>query len=206
MARPVSIKDETIIEAARQVFLERGILATTADVAERAGVSEGSIFKRYKSKLDLFRAAMRFHLGEPAWAKNLAGRAGKGEIEEQLFEIGIEVVTFFRQLMPLIMMSWSNPGPDGMPIMVERGPNAPPIRALRQMQAYFEAEMKLGRIRHHAADVTARTFLGALMNYVFFEVIHRDPGAPEAGLEAYVRGLVGLLWTGLSPTPPSAGR
>ena len=38
MARPVSIKDETIIAAARQVFLERGIQATTAEVAQRAGV------------------------------------------------------------------------------------------------------------------------------------------------------------------------
>ena len=58
MARPTSIKDETIVAAAREVFLERGIQATTAEVAERAGVSEGSVFKRFKTKSELFRAAM----------------------------------------------------------------------------------------------------------------------------------------------------
>jgi len=54
MARPTVIRDETIIDAAREVFLERGFGATTAEVAVRAGVSEGSIFKRFNSKVDLF--------------------------------------------------------------------------------------------------------------------------------------------------------
>ena len=58
MARPTVIRNEAILQAARDVFLERGILATSAEVAQRAGVSEGSLFKRFKTKADLFRAAM----------------------------------------------------------------------------------------------------------------------------------------------------
>lgn len=50
MARPVAIHDPTILDAAREVFLLRGAAATTAEVARRAGVSEGSIFKRYRTK------------------------------------------------------------------------------------------------------------------------------------------------------------
>src|SRR4029079_11007196 len=106
MARPVSIKDETIIEAAKQVFLERGIQATTAEVAERAGVSEGTVFKRFRSKLDLFRAAMEDQLAVPDWTKQLHTRVGKGDPKENLFEMGMRIIAFFRELMPLMMMSW----------------------------------------------------------------------------------------------------
>jgi hypothetical protein len=41
MARPVTISDEQILDAARAVFTEKGPRATTAEIAERAGVSEG---------------------------------------------------------------------------------------------------------------------------------------------------------------------
>ena len=47
-----------ILSAARAVFLERGAMGTTSEVAARAGVSEGTIFNRFKSKEMLFRAAM----------------------------------------------------------------------------------------------------------------------------------------------------
>src|SRR3954463_6836410 len=100
MARPVSIKDETIIAAAREVFLERGIQATTAEVAERAGVSEGSVFKRFKSKVDLFRAAMGDQIHDPEWIREIAGRVGKGDVRDHLIAIGTEVIAFFRRLMP----------------------------------------------------------------------------------------------------------
>src|ERR1700730_15422515 len=98
MARPVSIKTETIIEAARQVFLERGIQATTAEVGERAGISEGTIFKRYKSKIDLFHAAMGDNLVVPDWTQRLAARVGQGSVEENLFDIGMGIIAFFREM------------------------------------------------------------------------------------------------------------
>lgn len=198
MARPVSIKDETIIEAAKQVFLERGIQATTAEVAQRAGVSEGSVFKRFRSKLDLFRAAMGDQLVVPEWTKRLASRVGQGDVRENLFEIGMSVIAFFRELMPLMMMSWSNPGPNGLPVLVS-GPNPPPVRALKQMTAFFEAEMRAGRIEQHDPEIVARSFVGGLQNFVFFEVVHRASGELPLAPESYVRGLVNLLWVGLGP-------
>ena len=55
MARPATIKDEEILRAAARCFSARGISATTAEVAERARISEGTIFHRFKSKAELFR-------------------------------------------------------------------------------------------------------------------------------------------------------
>jgi AcrR family transcriptional regulator len=206
MSRPVSIKDETIIEAARQVFLERGIQATTAEVAERAGVSEGSIFKRFKSKGELFRAAMAHLHDELAFARDLAGRVGKADVREVLFETGMEIVVFFRQLMPLHMMAWSNPGSEGLPKAL-RGPNPPPVRALKNITGYFEAEMRGGRMRRQDPEIVARAFLGSVHTFVFFELLYQMNGELPLAAETYVRGLVSLLWTGIDPAheggPPS---
>jgi AcrR family transcriptional regulator len=198
MARPVSIKDETIIAAAREVFLERGIQATTAEVAERAGVSEGSVFKRFKSKFELFKAAMEDHLHEPTWVRGLASRVGKGDVRENMFSIGIDMIGFFRDLMPLMMMSWSNPSPNGLPHTMA-GPNPPPVRALKQLIGFFEAEMRAGRLRRQDPEIVARAFAGSINNFVFFELVTRENGQLPLGAETFVRGLVGLLWAGLDP-------
>jgi AcrR family transcriptional regulator len=205
MARPVSIKDETIVEAARQVFLERGIQATTAEVAERAGVSEGSVFKRFKSKEELFRAAMGENLMDPPFARDLGARVGKGEVGEVLFEIGMEIVAFFRRLMPLHMMLWSNPGPNGLPSVL-CGPNPPPVRMLKNLTGFFEAEMRSRRLRRHDAEIVARAFLGSINNFVFFEVLYQANGELPLAAETYVRGLVSLLWAGIEPVAETPSR
>jgi AcrR family transcriptional regulator len=204
MARPVSIKDETIIDAARAVFLERGIQATTAEVAERAGVSEGSVFKRFKSKVDLFRAAMEDQLNEPIFLRELPGRVGKGEVRDNLVAIGTQIIAFFREAMPLMMMAWSNPAPNGLPCLIA-GPNPPPVRAIRQLTGYFEAEMRAGRLRRHDPEIVARAFVGSLNNFVFFELLHRETGELPLAQETYVRGLVNLLWAGVEPSVHDGG-
>ena len=61
MPRPVSIQDEVILSAARELFLERGIDVATSEIAARAGVSQGTIFKRFRTKQALFNAAMNWN-------------------------------------------------------------------------------------------------------------------------------------------------
>src|SRR5215470_8271638 len=104
MVRPARITDSQILVAARDVFLERGISATTAEVARRAGIAEGSIFKRFKTKLDLFRAAMQPTIDDPEWLKTLAGHAGT-DLRQALVSVGLQAIAFYRQLLPLKMMS-----------------------------------------------------------------------------------------------------
>jgi AcrR family transcriptional regulator len=199
MARPVNIRDEVIVEAARKVFLERGFRATTTEVAERAGVSEGSIFKRYKSKFELFRAAMEQHLAQPDWARSLGDRVGKGDMRENLIALGLEFIAFFREIMPLIMMAHANPGPDGLPLAFDQ-PVPPPVRALQHLIAYLKAEICAGRMRQHDPEIAARALAGGLINFVFFETIQRArPEIPMMPAEPYVEGLVNLLWVGLEP-------
>jgi len=203
MARPISIKDQTIIDAARAVFLERGFGATTAEVAERAGVSEGTLFNRFHSKTGLFQAAMEPTFESPDFVEGLEARVGTGDLREHLTQIAEAGVNFFRQIMPLTMMSWSNPGPTGLPDILTQ-PNPPPLRALRKLGSYFEAEIRLGRLRPFDPEILARIFLGGVQQYVFFELVTRAQHALPMPLPTFLRGLVAVLWDGASPQPADA--
>jgi AcrR family transcriptional regulator len=66
MPRRSTISDALILDSARAVFLEKGIRATTAEVARHAGIAEGSIFNRFHTKEELFRASMRLSIEAPA--------------------------------------------------------------------------------------------------------------------------------------------
>lgn len=53
-----------ILEAAREVFAERGADASIAEVAARAGVGTATIFRRFPTKDDLLVAVVERRLGE----------------------------------------------------------------------------------------------------------------------------------------------
>ena len=58
---------QQILDAAREVFTERGFArATTAEIARTAGIAEGTIYNYFGSKRDLFTELVKSHiLAEP---------------------------------------------------------------------------------------------------------------------------------------------
>src|SRR5688572_10612552 len=108
--RPPVISNARLLEVARQVFLELGIRATTLEVATRAGIAEGTIFHRFKSKEELFRAAMQFDPEEAlAFVERLPGLAGTGELRAVLVRFAEQFLERGRVAVPVMMLSWSNP-------------------------------------------------------------------------------------------------
>jgi AcrR family transcriptional regulator len=202
MPRPTVITDERILAAAREVFLEKGFKASTGEVARRAGVAEGSIFNRFKTKLELFQAAMQHEIDEPPFVKTIDARAGKGDLRQNLVEIGVEAVTFLRGIVPLAMMLWSNPGPTGLPALLA-SPDSPPLRIMRKLVAFFAAEVKAGRAAG-SPELMARVYFGSMQNYVFLEIVRGAPPG-ESAAEPYVKGLVEILWRGIAPAERKKG-
>lgn len=198
MSRPTVIQNDTIIAAAREVFLERGLLGTTADVAARAGVSEETIFKRFKSKDDLFRAAMQPPM-DPALFAGLAQRVGKGDVREQLEDVGMLALEQFTRLVPFIMTMVSSPGFPGL--ATAREGSHPATRGVRAVMGYLEAEMRLGRLRRSDPEILARTFMGALFNYAFLDTTTTANLELPLPAPTFVRGLVAVLWAGIEPQP-----
>ncbi len=204
MARPVTIADDVILAAAREVFLAKGIRGTTAEVARKASVAEGSIFNRFPSKVALFQAAMQPALEDPPWLADLERQASMGDLVEHLRTIGNHAIDFFGKLMPLLLMAWSS-NPAGLagrhPL---GGADPPPLRILARLTAFFAAEMRAGRLRTQSPEVLARAFIGGLQNYVLFELLLKPPRAPRLDRERYVADLVSALWHGARPSAPKA--
>jgi AcrR family transcriptional regulator len=57
---------ERIVAAAMEVFAERGLEASTADIAARAGVGEATLFRRFPTKDDLITAIIGVQFEESA--------------------------------------------------------------------------------------------------------------------------------------------
>ncbi len=52
-------REEALIDAARAVFIEKGLGRTTIDtIAQRAGINKVTIYRRYKDKYDLFETVI----------------------------------------------------------------------------------------------------------------------------------------------------
>lgn len=203
MARPVQISDDSIIAAARELFLEKGVNATTAEVAARAGVSEGSIFKRFPTKADLFRASVAPEVEEDVpWLSALPASAGTRTVQDNLVQYGSLMMEYARGFVPLAMMSWSNPGVRGLPDLLA-GENTPPLRMLRAFEEYFRLELSLGRIRQVSPEIAARSFIGGCFHYVFTEVLLRAQGWSQLPLEQFIRAHAEVVWKGLDPVAGS---
>jgi AcrR family transcriptional regulator len=204
MARPVTIQDDAILEAARALFLDRGMRATTAEIAERARVSPGIIFKRFKTKEALFRAAMEPRTSrDPALPIDLDARLGTGSVEDTLVDLGMGLVEKFFDFIPTMMMAWSHRPEDASGQPVQRPPEAAGERASKRMQrvaAYLAAEAKLGRIREHDFETVAQTFIGALWHHAFLQVMRGGARKAPTAHRAYIRGVgprVDLLAAGI---------
>ena len=197
--RPPSIDWEKLLEVAREVFLERGIRATTLEVAERAGVSEGAIFHRFKSKDVLFREAMHFN------AESVPERLGAAlegiddlPIKEALHRIASTIMDIGREAMPLLMMTWSNP--DNAGCMPTDGLRQGFRALLMRFAAYFEKRMDAGDLRRMDGEVMARVLVGALHHYRITQlaVSAGESTMPEG---TFIRGLVDLLLSGAAAEP-----
>ena len=196
--RPPVISDERLLDTARNVFLEHGIRATTAEVALRARISEGTIFHRFKSKDALFRAAMRVQPETmAALAESFMPRVGEPDLRAAIVELANRVIELVRLVLPLAMMSWSNPSSDySIEKMVNRQAALDGPR--RALVAFLQGEMDAGRLLPSNVQVMSRLFVGGLKDYCMTELLQPDdPLRPPAA--AFVDGLVDLLF----PPPPA---
>lgn len=188
MARPTSIHPDVILDAARRIFMTHGYKAGTALIAKEAGVSEGSLFKHYKSKCNLFLAAMTIEVGKQSWEETLTAAAGRGDIRAALETAGAQLLHHLRLVLPRIMMVTSS----GVTIPKHDSPGEipPPIHNMEVIRAYFKREIKAGRMCMASPEIQAQAFLGALSHYAWCETLFNYKPAPP---DEYVRNVVDTI-------------
>ena len=75
---------EALLEAAAQVFVERGVQAPIRDIAGRAGVGVGTVYRHFPDRAELVVAVYRHQIDEcVALAESLADSSEAGRALEQ---------------------------------------------------------------------------------------------------------------------------
>lgn len=209
MARIPKITNQQILEAARQVFLQHGFGASTLEIAQQAGISEASIFKRFSTKEELFFAAMGIP-EKPLWVNELESLCGKGNLKENLINICFKIMEFYSEMLPQIMMLRSRG--NALPEPGDKEPR--PIRDIKALTAFLEHEINQNRLRPCDPQTVAHILLGSLMNYVLLEQISSQAIIERVNLpigtylnsevraievSAFIQSFVDIVWQGIAP-------
>ncbi|MEO1273261.1 MAG: helix-turn-helix domain-containing protein [Myxococcota bacterium] len=202
MARTPSISDEQILTAARETFYAVGYQATTAEIARRAGISEGTIFRRFGTKEQLFYACMKGDA--PMWfetldqlAAQLADRESAltpDAFEAHLTELANQILIFFEDMVPRIN-TMLHAGVD-VKQLFKGMRNAPPIEGIKKMALFLEHAQRRGLVRPGDTEVMARMFMGSLFHQAWYETSGFNAWLPMPR-STYTRGVVHFLLHGL---------
>lgn len=190
MARPQSIPDERILNAAREVFLRDGPGATTAEIARTAGCSEGTLFKRYGSKHELFLAAMGIEPPDDAFDR-LIDSIGTEPAQEALEALAHRMIAFFTVLLPRVHAVLSRG--ETLAVFAE-GDVPPPVKHMRTIARFVAAQQERGAIAPMPPNVFARMFVGSVHFYAFScmtDVNTYEPIDQGEYVSAFVARLVG---------------
>ncbi|MBW4330303.1 TetR/AcrR family transcriptional regulator [Stakelama sp. CBK3Z-3] len=91
---PDPAKDQAIMKAARDLFLERGFSGTTIEeIAANASVSKVTVYKRFCDKETLFEKCVRKEIGRMAEAFDVGDGSSEG-LEQRLNAFGLKLTKF----------------------------------------------------------------------------------------------------------------
>ena len=194
MPRRTTISTEELLSTARQMFLDHGFSVPTSSIARAAGISEGSIFKRFPTKAALFEACMGTCNINFSW-----DREAMSQIEHpraRIEAMGLLLVQFFRQVLPASLMLMANSKLNPIEMMQD-SPDPLPLRLLNEVATFLEEEQEADTIRCSDCTMTATILVGSFRALVFLEILQKTKHSPEA-TEQFVRGVVETVWVGIS--------
>jgi AcrR family transcriptional regulator len=192
MGRPKLVEDDQLLAVAREVFVEQGITASTREIARRAGISEAVIYQRHPTKAHLFFAAMV----PPAVnveALLAAPRSGL-TVVEQLEEIALGMMEYFREVTPILLRLMTHPEFD-LKAFARRHPQSPFSHMHHGLIQYLVSQGDRKKIVAEHAGPAAFTLLAALHSLAFFERLGVHGGKFDDGM---IRHMVRALWNGLA--------
>lgn len=184
MPRPVTIDDKVILKAAREMFLLHGFKAQSALIAKEAGVSEGTIFKRFKTKAQLFLLSMRDHEEEQKWLDELANAPGTNTVRENLIAAARHIMEQLDVAIPRMLSLRASGVP--MPHPGEMAQRPPPMIQAEALGNYFMEEINLGRLTLPEPMIHAHMFIGAMIHYVMGSQMGSTPCHRMDYIEALV--------------------
>lgn len=192
MPRNKTITNEEILAAARSLFLKEGAKASTRTLAKTVGISEAVIFQRFGTKEDLFFTAMV--PPEAQLEAIFSVQLGENQVTTNLELISLQIVAYFRKVMPIFLSLISHPSFD-MQSFLKRH-TMPAMQLSNKLQEYLSAEAMLERICKDNAAAAATVLLSHLHNLALSETIGLQQPVDTEGA---ISDAIAALWEGLAP-------
>jgi AcrR family transcriptional regulator len=193
MGRPKRIEDDELLKIARAVFVLDGAHGSTREIAQRAGISEAALFKRYPTKVALFLAAMMPpNVDVDAL---IAVAEATSDPRQSLIVLCERMLDYFREAIPIILQLTQNPLID-LEAVRRRFGVSPEQRLASAVPAYLARQAERGRIVCPDPGGAALLLISAVHSLVLFEIMALH--APRDG-QASVAAIVNALWEGLKP-------
>ncbi|MGC1304989.1 MAG: TetR/AcrR family transcriptional regulator [Caulobacteraceae bacterium] len=176
------VRRQTILEMAREIFLEDGYAAASMSaIAARLGGSKGTLYNYFASKEELFKAVIQDQCDRKMTLMFEGMTAGDGDVAKGLHTLGTryativlgeDVINLSRILVAEVLRF-----PELGKTMYEAGP----LQGAQRLGAYMEKQMQAGRLRkadpRRAAEQFCELCLAGLYRQRLWNVI---PARPEA--------------------------
>jgi AcrR family transcriptional regulator len=193
MGRPKRIEDDELLKIARAVFVLDGAHGSTREIAQRAGISEAALFKRYPTKVALFLAAMMPpNIDVDAL---IAVAETVSDPRQSLIVLCERMLDYFREAIPIILQLTQNPLID-LEAVRRRFGVSPEQRLAAAVPAFLARQAERGRIACPNPGGAALLLISSVHSLVLFEIMALH--APRDA-QASVRAIVNALWEGLRP-------
>ena len=202
-------RPQELLDAALALFVEKGFAATRSEqVAQRAGVSKGTLYLYYPSKEELLKAVIRHNLSA-------------------LIAEGIEMVDNFAgstaELLSMLIMVWwqrfgNTPASGIHKIMIAEAQNFPDIAAFYTAEVIVPADALLARTVQRGIDsgefrpAPLKEMTIVLFAPLIFLCLHKHSlgACPVAGTEVdaecVIRTHIDIVLRGLLVRPAEKGR
>ena len=188
-----------ILEAAERMLQTKGLARlTNKEIAEAAGCAEGTLYNHFDTKEALILAAIKEN--QPDFLAVVGDdRIGEHTIEENVQEIALAAIRYYRKLVPLATALFAD-----MELlahfrnwMQEHGGG--PLRIYEVVARYIAGEQRLGRLKQDIDSFSfAALLLGTCHQYVFIQYFQGQDPFPVSE-DQFVAGVVQTLLLGGAP-------
>jgi AcrR family transcriptional regulator len=196
MPRPKQISDEEILAVARECFLESGVAVSAQVIADRVGLSQPALFKRFGTKDELVLRALAPPERLPVldWIETVPV---PGPFRPQLAELLEKIWDTLRWILPRIaLLTTSHFSPE---TIFARYQIPPPLRVIMAVADALERARDNGQIRADIRpEMLSQMIFGVLQSRAFFRFMLRSDNSADDAL--YIEATVDLLYRGIAPT------
>jgi AcrR family transcriptional regulator len=184
-----------IIQAAVELIKVKGFKgATTRAIAEAAGVNEITIFRHFKNKEGLVKAAFEQNSYVPTLSKTMKEQV-TGELEKDLYSFAKIYHKLLRENKDLILISLKE---SEIILSLDQEVANIPRQLKEALMGYFTDMKNAGRLVETNIETQALTFIW--MNFGYFQASTRyNNQITQLGEDEFIKNSIKIFARGLKP-------